>query len=68
MADDLRGDGLYDVHDALARLAQNTALLDRALQRFGRHPRNQMPPVTRFHYPRTCKTTTTQTSAFFNVD
>ncbi|CAK7213448.1 hypothetical protein SCUCBS95973_001796, partial [Sporothrix curviconia] len=36
MANNIHGDGLYDVHDALARLAENTALLDRALQRFGR--------------------------------
>ncbi|CAK7199525.1 hypothetical protein SEUCBS139899_002205 [Sporothrix eucalyptigena] len=48
MAESLRGNGLYDVHDALARLANNTALLDRALRRFGGDGDNEPPPP---YYP-----------------
>lgn len=35
MADYIHGNGLFDVHDTLARLAADPASLDRAVQRFG---------------------------------
>ncbi|EPE07122.1 hypothetical protein F503_07773 [Ophiostoma piceae UAMH 11346] len=44
MADSLRGNGLYDAHDALAHLAANTAALDKALQRFGGDGDDGLPP------------------------
>ncbi|OAA54535.1 hypothetical protein SPI_08781 [Niveomyces insectorum RCEF 264] len=58
MADTIHGNGLFDVHEALERLAANTALLDRALQRFGGDGDDGPPPP--YYPPSSDSGTTTQ--------